>query len=58
MHHHKVLTDKATEIDNCNCPNKDTCLLTNSCQKFIKSTLMEPFLDTNKNVTFVHVEQP
>ena len=34
MHNHKVLNDKPNEtgINNCNCYNKDTCPLTNSCQ--------------------------
>ena len=34
MHNQKVLNDKANEtgINNCNCRNKDTCLLLNSCQ--------------------------
>ena len=35
MHNQKVLNDKPNEtgIDNCNCRNKDTCPLPNSCQK-------------------------
>ena len=34
MHDHKVLTGKPNEmgINNCNCSNKDTCPLPNSCQ--------------------------
>ena len=34
MHNHKVLNDKPNEtgIDNCNCCNKDTCPLPNTCQ--------------------------
>ena len=34
MHNHKVLNDKPnqTGINNCNCRNKDTCPLPNSCQ--------------------------
>ena len=34
MHNHKVLNDKPNEtgINNCNCRNKDTCPLPNSCQ--------------------------
>ena len=34
MHNHKVLNDKPnqTGINNCNCHNKDTCPLLNSCQ--------------------------
>ena len=34
MHNHKVLNDKPNEIgiSNCNCRNKDTCPLPNSCQ--------------------------
>ena len=34
MHNHKVLNDKPNEmrINNCNCPNKDTCPIPNSCQ--------------------------
>ena len=34
MHNHKVLDDKSneTEISNCNCRNKDTSPLPNSCQ--------------------------
>ena len=32
MHNHKVLSDKSNEtgINNCNCPNKDTCPLSKS----------------------------
>ena len=34
MHNHKVLNEKTNEtgISNCNCRNKDTCPLSNSCQ--------------------------
>ena len=34
MHKHKVLNDKPnkTGINNCDCCNKDTCPLPNSCQ--------------------------
>ena len=34
VHNHKVLNDKPNEtvINNCNCQNKDTCPLANSCQ--------------------------
>ena len=34
MHNHKVLNNKPNEtgINNCNCRNKDTCPLPNSCQ--------------------------
>ena len=34
MHYHKILNDntKETGINNCNCRNKDTCPLPNSCQ--------------------------
>ena len=34
MHNHKLLNDKTNEtgINNCNCHNKDTCPLPNSCQ--------------------------
>ena len=34
VHNHKVLNDKPNEtvINNCNCQNKDTCPLPNSCQ--------------------------
>ena len=34
MHNHKVVNDKPNEtgINNCNCRNKVTCLLPNSCQ--------------------------
>ena len=34
MHNHKVLNDRPNEmgINNCNCRNKDTCPLPNSCQ--------------------------
>ena len=34
MHNHKVLSNKPNEmgINNCNCCNKDTCPLPNSCQ--------------------------
>ena len=35
MHNHKVLNDKSNETgtNNCNCRNKDTCPLPNSCQR-------------------------
>ena len=34
MHNYKILNDKPnkTGINNCNCCNKDTCPLPNSCQ--------------------------
>ena len=34
MYNHKVLNDKSNEtrINNCNCRNKDTCPLPNTCQ--------------------------
>ena len=45
IHNHKVLNDKPNEtvIDNCNCRNKYTCPLPNSCQT--KSLIYQDNID-------------
>ena len=62
MHNQKVLNDKANEtgINNCNCRNKDTCLLPNSCQT--KFLIYQVNIDCDiagykQNVTLAHVKQ-
>ena len=62
MHNHKILNNKPNEmgINNCNCRNKDTCLLPNSCQRnayFLKPTLPMTSLDINKNVILAKLKQ-
>ena len=62
MHNHKVLNDKPneTDINNCNCRNKDTCPLPNSCQT--KCMVYQANIDFDiagykQNVTLAHVKQ-
>ena len=45
MHNRRVLNDKPNEtgINNCNCPKKYTCPLTNSCQT--KCIIYQPNID-------------
>ena len=47
LHIHKVLNEKPneTDIDNCNCHNKDTSPVTNSWQK--KSIIYQHNIDCN-----------
>ena len=59
MHNHKILNDKpnVTGINNCNCCNKDTCPLPDSCQ--MKCIIYQTNIDCDihKNITLAHVKQ-
>ena len=62
MHNHKVLNNKPNEtgINNCNCRNKDTCLLPNSCQ--MKCITYQAKIDCDitgykQNVTLAYLKQ-
>ena len=62
MHNHKVLNDRPNEtgIDNCNCRNKDTCPLPNSCQTYCiiyQASIDSDVAGYKKHVTLTRVKQ-
>ena len=62
VHNHKALNCKPNEtgISDCNCRNKDTCPLPNSCQtKWIidQVNIVINIGNINKNATLAHIRQ-